>query len=304
MKPWIELLKIRITAASTVTTLVGYVLARGQFDLTLAPVLAGIMLQACGAAALNQVQDANLDAVMPRTAGRPIPSGRVSRKAALVYALTLLVLGSVLLGLVSPLAATLGLAAAVVYNGIYTPMKRVSPFAALPGSFIGALPPVVGWVAAGGYLSDPTIHLVGFFFFLWQIPHFWLLLLFYEKDYLDGGLPSLFDKFDRNQIVRLTFVWIAAVCVAALLLPLFSLFENSLLAYVIAGSGFLVVVRSVGLIRAGALEPAGVEIPADLVKKSGKFKTPFLKSCRIRFMEINTFALLVSALLVTDALLK
>jgi protoheme IX farnesyltransferase len=302
MKPWLELLKIRITAASTVTTLVGYVLARGQFDLTLVPVLAGIMLQACGAAALNQVQDARVDAMMPRTAGRPIPSGRVSRQGALLYAAGLLAAGSALLAAVSPVAALLGLAAAAVYNGVYTPMKRVSPFAALPGSLIGALPPVVGWVAAGGYLSDPTIHLVAFFFFIWQIPHFWLLLLFYEKDYLDGGLPSLFDKFDRVQIVRLTFVWIASVCVAALLLPLFSLFDRAPLAYVIAGAGLVVVVRSVGLIRAGALEPVGFAAE-DLLPARGKFKTPFMRNCRIRFMEINTFALLVCVLLVTDALL-
>jgi protoheme IX farnesyltransferase len=279
------------------------VLARGQFDLTLAPVLAGILLQACGAAALNQVQDARVDGLMPRTANRPIPGGRISRGAALAYALGLLAAGSAVLAAVSPLAAVLGLAAAGVYNGVYTPMKRVSPFAALPGSFIGALPPVVGWVAAGCYLSDPTIHLVAFFFFLWQIPHFWLLLLFYEKDYQEGGLPSLFDKFDRVQIVRLTFVWIAAVCVAALLLPLFSLFDRSPLAYVIAAAGLVVVVRSVGLIRAGALESVGVDDPAQLVPGQSKFRTPFMRSCRIRFMEINTFALLVSLLLVTDALL-
>ena len=302
MKPWLELLKLRITAASTVTTLVGYVLARGRLDATLWPVLAGIMLQACGAAALNQVQDARLDGLMPRTAARPIPSGRVSRGAALVYAVGLLAAGSALLAAVSPLAAVLGLAAAVVYNGIYTPMKRVSPFAALPGSFIGALPPVVGWVAAGGYLSDPTIHLVAFFFFIWQIPHFWLLLLFYERDYQEGGLPSLFDRFGRPQIVRLTFVWIAAVCVAALLLPLFSLLDRPFLAYAIAAAGLVVVIRAVGLIRAGARERAGEE-PGVGLPAAGRFRSPFLRSCRIRFMEINTFALLVSALLVTDALL-
>jgi len=302
MKPWLELLKLRITIASTVTTLVGYILGRGQFDSTLVPVLVGIMLQACGAAALNQVQDASLDARMPRTAGRPIPSGRIPRTAALIYALLFLVAGSVLLAMISPLAAGLGLAAAVVYNGIYTPMKRVSPFAALPGSVIGALPPVVGWVAAGGYLSDPTIHLVAFFFFLWQIPHFWLLLLFYEKDYQEGGLPNLFDKFDRLQIVRLTFVWIAAVCVAALLLPLFSLFDRPLLAYVIAGAGLAVVIRSVGLLRTGRLDTLGLDntTPQPV---SGRFKTPFLRSCRIRFREINPFPLLFSVLRVPAPLL-
>ncbi|MBK7670124.1 MAG: UbiA family prenyltransferase [bacterium] len=75
MSPWLQLLKLRITAASTVTTVVGYVLARGRFDWPLVPVAAGILLQACGAAAFNQVQDSRVDALMARTAGRPIPSG-------------------------------------------------------------------------------------------------------------------------------------------------------------------------------------------------------------------------------------
>ena len=285
MKPWLELLKLRITVASTVTTFVGYVMARGRVDLPLVSVLAGIMLQACGAAALNQVQDAVVDAKMPRTAGRPIPSGRVSRLAALVYALLLLAAGSALLWTVSSTAALMGLAAAVVYNGIYTPLKRVTPFAALPGSFIGALPPVVGWVAAGGYLSDPTMHLVAFFFFLWQIPHFWLLLLFYEKDYADGGMPSMFDRFDRRQIVRLTFLWLAAVCVAALMIPLAALFDHTPAAWVIAAAGLVVVMRGTSLLRVDADDLA-----------------VFVRCCRIRFMEINTFALLVSVVRVDVSL--
>ncbi len=293
MKAWLELLKLRITIASTVTTGVGYVMARGQFDLHLIPVMAGILLQACGAAALNQVQDAKLDGLMARTAGRPIPSGRVARTGAAVYAVALLLAGTAVLWLSGPVPALLGLAAAVVYNGIYTPLKRVTPFVVLPGSLIGALPPVVGWTAAGGYLVDPTIHLVAFFFFIWQIPHFWLLLLFYARDYEDGGLPSLFDRFDRRQIVKLTFLWIAAVCVAALLLPMVDLFDRISLAYVVAAAGLLVVVRAVSLLR--------IDVTS-LADQGTEALKPFRRSCRIRFMEINTFALLVSVLLVVDAL--
>jgi len=293
VKAWLELLKLRITAASTVTTAVGYIMARGQVDAPLALVTAGILLQACGAAALNQVQDAHLDAKMERTAGRPIPSGRISRRAALVYSLALVGLGTALLWLLGPVPALLGFAAAVVYNGVYTPMKRVTPFAAFPGALIGALPPVVGWTAAGGYLADPTIHLVAFFFFIWQIPHFWLLLLFYARDYVDGGLPSLFDRFDRRQVVKLTFLWIGAMCVAALLLPMVNLFDEAWFAYVVAAAGLIVVARAVSLLRMDVKH---------LVAEGAEALQPFRRSCRIRFMEINTFVLLVSALLVVDAL--
>lgn len=290
MRPWLQLLKLRITIASTVTTVVGYVLARGRFDWPLLPVSLGILLQACGSAAFNQVQDARIDALMARTAGRPIPSGLISRRAASLYAALLLLVGTALLWAVSPAAALLGLGAAAVYNLVYTPLKRVTPFAALPGALIGALPPAMGWAAAGGYLQDPSIHLVAFFFFLWQIPHFWLLLLFHGQDYRDGGLPSLLDRFDRAQVLRLTFLWIAAVCAAALLLPLTPLFERPWLAYVLAGAGALVVWRAVALLRLTAI--GDVEAAA-----------PFRRACRLRFMEINTFALLVCVLLVTDALL-
>lgn len=296
MKAWLELLKLRITFASTITTLVGYVLARGQFDLNMAPVLLGIFLQACGAAALNQVQDAGLDVRMGRTAGRPIPSGRISRNGALAMALGLILAGTLVLASSSWLAALLGLTAAIIYNGVYTPMKRTTPFAVLPGSIIGALPPVAGWVAAGGYLNDPTIHLVAFFFFIWQIPHFWLLLLFYERDYVAGGLPSMFDRFDRRQLLKLTFLWIAAVCVSSMLLPLFAMLERPVLAYVMSGGALVVVLRSLALLRLQVREEGGQALEAEM-------RRAFARSCRIRFMEINTFVLLVCALLVTDALI-
>jgi protoheme IX farnesyltransferase len=283
MKVLLELIKPRITIASATTTAVGWVMARGGFDGPLAPVLLGIFLQACAAAAFNHVQDARLDVLMPRTAKRPIPSGRIGRGRAALFASALLVAGTVSLALVSLPAALLGLGAAAVYNGIYTPLKRRTPFAVLPGSLIGALPPLAGWVAAGGYLVDPTIHQVAFFFFLWQVPHFWLLLLCYESDYAAGGVPSLFDRFDQKQIRALTFVWILAVAVAALFAPLFAAVDGRASGWIIAAAGLALVVRAVSLLR-------------------GAVRLPDLRPFKLRFMEINTFALLVMTTLVVDGL--
>lgn len=291
-RTWLELVKPRITFASMVTTAVGYAVFRGRFDAAMTPVLLGILLQACGAAALNQVQDAVLDRRMGRTAGRPIPAGRISRRGALAGSLALLAAGTTASWAgCGPAPALLGLAAAVVYNGIYTPLKRVTPFAALPGALVGALPPMAGWAAAGGWLSDPTIHQIAFFFFLWQMPHFWLLLMHYEQDYVAGGLPSLFDRFDRRQVGQLTFVWIAAVAVASILMPLFSLFEAALPRYLVAAAGLVVVLRSLVLLRPIAALEAGPAAGA-----------PFGRLYKMRFMEINTFVLLVSAALVADRL--
>lgn len=289
---WLELVKPRITVASMVTTAVGYLVFRRQADPAMVPVLVGILLQACGAAALNQVQDAGLDRRMGRTRQRPIPAGRISRGGALAGALALLAGGTAVSWLAyGPTPALLGLAAAVVYNGIYTPLKRVTPFAALPGALVGALPPAAGWAAAGGYLVDPTIHEIAFFFFLWQMPHFWLLLLHYERDYVAAGLPSLFDRFDRRQIARLTFVWIAAVAVASVMMPLFSLFESALPRYLVAAGGLVVVLRALSLLKPEAVQAAGQAVAA-----------PWGRAYKLRFMEINTFVLLVSAALVANRL--
>jgi protoheme IX farnesyltransferase len=104
------------------------------------------------------------------------------------------------------------------YNGVYLLLKRVSAFAVVPGSVVGAIPPVIGWCAAGGVATEARILEVAFFFFLWQIPHFWLLLLLFGKDYEEAGLPTLTQTFAGDQLRRITFVWILAVAATGLVL--------------------------------------------------------------------------------------
>lgn len=149
----------------SLTTIAGYVLAKGKLDQGLLLPVLGIFLLACGSSALNHFQDANRDALMVRTRNRPIPSGRVSRNGALMVALLLVVVGSILLYMGSNfIGLQLGLLALIWYNGIYTPMKRKTAFAVVPGSVIGAIPPVVGWVAGGGELFTLQTLLMAFFF--------------------------------------------------------------------------------------------------------------------------------------------
>jgi protoheme IX farnesyltransferase len=121
------------------------------------------------------------------------------------------------------LTLLVGVSTFVWYNLIYTPLKKVTAFAAVPGSMVGALPPLAGWVAGGGSLTDPRALALGFFFFMGQIPHFWLLLLKLGKQYESASLPSLTKLLTDEQIKRLTFVWIVATAVSALALPLFRL---------------------------------------------------------------------------------
>jgi len=224
LKILLELTKFRITSFVTITTAFGFVAASGSINFDIIPVLTGILFLACGSAALNHYQERHLDAMMSRTSNRPIPSKRISERNALLVSLFLIVSGSFILFFgAGELALGLGLLNLIWYNAVYTLLKRKTPFAIIPGSFVGAIPPAVGWVAAGGYLFDPQIIIISFFFFIWQIPHFWLLLLIFDEDYKIAGLPTLTQIFERKQLARITFIWVAATAVTSLLIPLFGL---------------------------------------------------------------------------------
>ncbi len=223
-----ELGKVRISIPVAFTTFTGYILSHGEFDRGFVMPFIGIFLLACGASAFNQLQETETDRIMKRTANRPLPSGRISKSGAWIIALAYFISGCLVLYF-GPGWQTLlvGVSTFIWYNLIYTPLKKVTAFAAVPGSMVGALPPLAGWVAGGGSLTDPRALALGFFFFMGQIPHFWLLLLKLGKQYESAGLPSLTQLFTDEQIKRLTFVWIAATAVSALVLPLFRLQDKA-----------------------------------------------------------------------------
>jgi len=216
----VELSKIRIAVLSTASAATGFVLAARGVDARLVPALLGVFLLAAGAAALNQAQEGDIDARMRRTEKRPVPTGRISARGALVAAVALVAAGAALLSFELQ-ALLLGLVTVFWYNGVYTTLNRVTAFAAIPGGVVGAIPPVIGWVAGGGDPADPRILAVAFFFFVWQVPHFWLLLLRFGDDYARAGLPTLTNVFSRAQFARIIYVWMLATAVACVSMPLF-----------------------------------------------------------------------------------
>jgi len=226
-KAILELNKIKIVSAVTLTTLLGFVMATGEFSMdAILPVL-GILILAGGSAALNQYQERNTDKLMERTKNRPIPSGKISEKLALFIIITEVILGSYLLYLGSDfLGLQLGLLALLWYNGIYTPLKKKSAYAVIPGAFIGAIPPAVGWVAGGGAITDPNILITAFFLFMWQIPHFWLLTLMHGKDYEQAGFPSISSRYSETQLKRITFIWTLATAVSCFFIPVFGIVDS------------------------------------------------------------------------------
>ena len=187
--------------------------------------IAGVLLLSSGASALNQVQERRQDARMARTAGRPLPSGRLSVTHALCFAGLGITTGATLLWLgLGPAAGALGAIAAAFYNGVYTPwLKPSSPFAAVPGAVPGALPPVIGWVAAGGRPWDSSALILFGILFLWQMPHFWALALRYRGDYAAGGFPMVSEAVGVEGTARLILVYALALTALSLAAPSFGL---------------------------------------------------------------------------------
>jgi protoheme IX farnesyltransferase len=186
-------------------------------------VLAGVMLLSCGASALNQVQERTQDALMARTAGRPLPSGRLSHAQGLAFSAVGIAAGTALLWLgVGHTAGVLGLIASAFYNGVYTPwLKPHSPFAAVPGAVPGAIPPVIGWVAGGGDLTDAGAVILFGILFLWQMPHFWALALRYRADYAAGGFPMVSERVGIEGTARLILLYALGLTAWSLAAPTF-----------------------------------------------------------------------------------
>lgn len=279
----LELTKFRITFFVTITAVFGFVSNTGNINVLLITPALGILFLACSSAVLNHIQERTTDAIMERTKQRPIPSGRISAASALLVFTILFLIGSGLLFFFSGwITLLLGLLNLLWYNAIYTPLKKKTALAIIPGSLVGAIPPMIGWVASGGYIFDPAILMIAFFFFIWQIPHFWLLLLMLNKEYESAGFPTLTKIFSQAQLSRITFVWIAATAVSAIIIPLYGLTKFTFINVLLLAAGIWLTFRAVKLIT-GTGNRIEV-IPA--------------------FRQINIFALIVIVLISLDKLLS
>jgi heme o synthase len=214
-RSYLCLCKVKISFFAALSAATGLLLEAHDPWPVLPALVAGVFLMACGACALNHWQERETDALMRRTARRPIPAGRIKPGHALSFAFALICSGAIALLLTGAVAAPiLGLVAVLWYNGSYTWLKKHSAFAAIPGAMVGAIPPAIGWIAGGGSLLDPRLAVISFFFFMWQVPHFFIHLLAFGEEYEAAGLPSLTAVFTRAQLARLTFQWIIATAVS------------------------------------------------------------------------------------------
>jgi protoheme IX farnesyltransferase len=282
MKAYLKLGKATISIPVALTGFLGYFLYQPLFDLNALYTLLGIFFLSMGSSAFNQIQERHSDAMMKRTAGRPIPAGIITLQRSIWFALVSALLGTSLLLLTGiPLSAGIGIFTLVWYNLVYTPLKRVTAFAVLPGALIGALPPLIGWTAAGGDPSDMQIITVAFLLFVGQMPHYWLLLLKIGSEFHEAGLPVITSLFDPRQIRNLSFIWIAATGVIVLMLPATPIIQNRII------SGVLILAAVLFLIRMFLLT----------------YKGELINHWKKAFITVNLFYLLIILVLIADRII-
>lgn len=233
-----ELTKMRLALSVVFSSIAGYFLGAYEIEFTSVLLLAfGGYCMVGASNAYNQVIEKDLDALMKRTKNRPIPAGRMSVGYAMTVAISLTVLGIIALYMLNPKTALFGAISIFLYTSVYTPLKTKTPLAVFVGALPGAIPFMLGWVAAtNDFGIEPgTLFMIQFF---WQFPHFWALGWMLDDDYRKGGFKMLptgkKDASTALQIILYT-IWMIVISV----MPAFGItgrLQLSLVAAIVIGS--------------------------------------------------------------------
>ena len=211
-----EITKARLAISVVFSSLAGYLLGAHEINVISLLLLAfGGYCMVGASNAYNQIIEKDLDALMKRTKNRPIPSGRMTVRHALIIAVVLTVLGVASLYVLNPKTAMFGAISIFLYTSVYTPLKTITPLAVFVGAFPGAIPFMLGWVAATNEfgIEPGTLFMIQFF---WQFPHFWALGWMLDDDYKQGGFKMLptgkKDKGTALQIIMYT-IWMLVISI-------------------------------------------------------------------------------------------
>jgi protoheme IX farnesyltransferase len=207
LKAYYDLLKPRLSFLVAFSAAFGFLLgAEGTPDLFLLLMLSvGSFLISGSAVTINQVIERNLDTLMKRTSGRPIPTSKISHLEASIYSVVVFVVGIIMVAYCTNVfAALLATSSLIIYAFVYTPLKKVGPVAVFVGAIPGALPPLIGWVAATGTLTYEAWIIFGIQF-IWQFPHFWAIAWVSDDDYKKAGFKLLpgGGKKDLNTAINI-----------------------------------------------------------------------------------------------------
>lgn len=276
---YLELSKSRIVVMVVITTASGFLFAAKHVDpLLLLHTLIGTALVAAGTNALNQYVERGHDAKMHRTRTRPLPAGRITPRAALLFSSAIAVLGTLYLGLlVNWLTAFLGAFTLTSYIFVYTPLKRVSAICTIIGAIPGAVPPLMGWTAATNEAGLGGWIVFGLLFF-WQLPHFMAISWMYRDDYARGGFAMLSVSDNDGAAVARQAIYYSLALLAVSVMPWF---------FGLSGVAYLVGATLCG----AALLAASVRF----------FFDRGVRNARSLFMLSNLYLLTVMLLLVVDA---
>jgi protoheme IX farnesyltransferase len=252
LSAFVELTKPRIAFMLVLTAAAGfYVGNRGTFDIALfANAMIGIALLAFGVATLNQWLETRTDALMERTANRPLPSGKVSNTEALIFG-SLLCIGAeaYLYFLVNPLTALLGISVIVGYVLLYTPLKTRTTASTAIGAIPGAMPPLMGWTASANEITLGAWALFTFLF-LWQFPHFLAIAWMYKDQYEKAGILMLPVVEPSGRITARQIVLFAIMMVPVSLAPFFLGFAGWIFLVVASVLGLWFLIESIKAARA------------------------------------------------------
>ncbi|MBN8650658.1 MAG: heme o synthase [Cytophagales bacterium] len=207
IRAFVELLKVRLSLLVAFSCAFGYGLAtRGNMDwqVLIMLTLGGFLLSGASVS-INQILEKDLDSLMTRTQNRPLPTARLTVSEATVFTLICLIASLVILWIyTNPLTVVLSIISMLLYSFVYTPLKQVGPIAVFVGAIPGALPPLLGWIAATGSITYEAIIIFGIQF-IWQFPHFWAIAWVADDDYKKAGfklLPSGGGK-DLNTAIQI-----------------------------------------------------------------------------------------------------
>lgn len=201
-----QLTKVGLSISVVFTSITGYLLGAQTINYNIVLLLAfGGYLMVGASNAFNQVIEKDIDALMQRTKNRPLPAGRMSQTVALMIAITFTIVGIGVLYIINPKCALFGAISIFLYTSVYTPLKAITPLAVFVGAIPGAIPFMLGWVAATGEFGIEA----GFLFmiqFFWQFPHFWAIGWLQFEQYNKAGLHMLpMDKKDKGAIIQIIF---------------------------------------------------------------------------------------------------
>ncbi|HSP39846.1 MAG TPA: heme o synthase [Gillisia sp.] len=239
-----ELTKMRLAISVVFSSVAGYFLGAEVINFVTVFLLAiGGYLMVGASNAYNQIVEKDLDALMDRTMNRPVPSGRMSVNTAFLVASTFTILGLVVLYIINPKTAMFGAISIFLYVSVYTPLKTKTPLSVFVGAFPGAIPFMLGWVAATNEFSiEPgTLFMIQFF---WQFPHFWAIGWWLFDDYKKGGffmLPT--GKRDKGTAIQILLYTIWTILVS--LIPVLGVTGK---LYLTPVSGVIIFVLGLGML--------------------------------------------------------